>query len=198
MVQKEVYKIENYNSSPKTIFKGFLIYTVVFVIIIPYLLSINGFYWILKYYIPNVDMVATVLSYDIGIFKHNLFSNIYDMTPTTKASSLSKTFINYFALLGLTYIVSKETYIHNSISIGWSLAFVMLLVSYLLPNNFINHHMDLTYNYLYDKTKNKDKSYNITSIIGISIVFMILYFEKFVITLFRENLINIANFIKSF
>lgn len=198
MIQKKVYKIENYNSSPKKIFKGFLIYTVIFVIIVPYLLSINGFFWILKYYIPNVDMIASVLSYDIGILKHNLFTNIYDITPTTKASQISKIFINYFALLGLTYIVSKETYIHNSISIGWSIAFVMLLVSYLLPNNFINYNMDLTYNYLYDKTKNKNKSYNITCIIGFLIIFMILYFERFIIKLFRENIIQFIDFIKSF
>jgi|SaaInlStandDraft_1057018.scaffolds.fasta_scaffold03421_3 hypothetical protein len=198
MNDKEVYEVENYKSSNLKVFKGFLTYVLVFIIIIPYLLSINGLYNILKYYIPNVDLIAAVVSFDGGILKKKLFSNIYDSLPTTNASYLSKIFINYFALIGLTYIISKETYLNNSISSGWSLGFIMLLVTYLLPTKFIETYMNNAYNYFYEKTENRNKSYNISFMVGALLVISIIYFEKTVITLFRDNLINIANYIKSF
>ena len=47
MSDKEVYEVENYKSSNLKVFKGFLTYVLVFIIIIPYLLSINGFYLII-------------------------------------------------------------------------------------------------------------------------------------------------------
>ena len=147
---------------------------------------------------PNVDMIATLVSYRGGIFKGNLFGNLYDNTPTTYLSHLSKVFINYFALLGLTYVIAKETYINNSISAGWSLGFVMLLTTYLLPNNFIETSMGKINDYFYDKTKNENKSYNLAFIGGFLIILFILFFERTMITYFRESLIYIADFLKSF
>lgn len=194
----EIYKIENYKSSNTKVIKSLITYVVIFVIIIPYLLSINGHYGILKYYMPNVDMIATLVSYKGGIFKNKLFSNLYDKTPTTYVSQLSKVIINYCALLGLTYIIAKETYVNNSISAGWSLGFIMLLTTYLLPNNFINDSMEKFNNYFYEKTENENKSYNLAFIAGFCIILFIIFFERTMITYFRESLIYIADFLKSF
>ena len=52
------------------------------------------------------------------------------------------------ALLGLTYIITRETKKTNNHTRGWSMAFVMLLMTYLLPAQFISMIMDYSADYL--------------------------------------------------
>ena len=42
----------------------------------------------------------------------------------------------------------------------------MLLVTYLLPTKFIETYMNNAYNYFYEKTENRNKSYNISFMVG--------------------------------
>ena len=60
---------------------------------------------------------------------------LYPATPVTKYGFLSQSFINYTALIGLTYIIAREAKMTNNIIKGWSMGFVMLLMTYLLPSN---------------------------------------------------------------
>ena len=52
------------------------------------------------------------------------------------------------ALLGLTFIITRETKKTGSMIKGWSMAFVMLLMTYLLPAQFISMFMDSSADYL--------------------------------------------------
>jgi hypothetical protein len=43
--------------------------------------------------------------------------------------------MNYFALLGATFMVAWQTHKHKSWKRGWSAAFIFLLCTYLIPGN---------------------------------------------------------------
>jgi len=124
---------------PKMLF-GFAIFVLIFIIAIPILLLKNKQYNLLEAYMPNIDLIATVITWHGGIY--NIWEHLYPPTPLTIYGFSSQTFINYMALLGLTYIVIRETKRTNSIIKGWAFAFVMLLMTYLLPSQVISYTMD--------------------------------------------------------
>uniref|UniRef100_A0A6C0C391 Uncharacterized protein n=1 Tax=viral metagenome TaxID=1070528 RepID=A0A6C0C391_9ZZZZ len=165
---------------------GFVTFIIVFVVIIPFVLVKNDLYTILEAYMPNLDIIATVITWHGGPF--NIWEHLYPISPLTIYGFSSQTMINYMALLGLTYIVSRETKKTNSIIKGWSLAFVMLLMTYLLPGKFILWAMDKTsqlLNYpMVDGT--------VTFMVGIFITILVILLESYVIKHFRGNLANFA------
>jgi len=124
---------------PKMVF-GFVIFVLIFIIAIPILLLKNKKYNLLETYMPNIDLIATVITWHGGIY--NIWEHLYPPTPLTIYGFSSQTLINYMALLGLTYIVIRETKRTNSIIKGWAFAFVMLLMTYLLPSQVISYTMD--------------------------------------------------------
>ena len=64
------------NSLSKNIV-GFLIFFIIILIIIPYYLFKHDNYEFLSMYLPNVDIIATVLSFKGGFFTNHLFSELY-------------------------------------------------------------------------------------------------------------------------
>ncbi len=124
---------------PKMVF-GFAIFVLIFIIAIPILLLKNKKYNLLETYMPNIDLIATVITWHGGPYK--IWEHLYPPTPLTIYGFSSQTLINYMALLGLTYIVIRETKRTNSIIKGWAFAFVMLLMTYLLPSQVISYTMD--------------------------------------------------------
>jgi len=118
---------------------GFLFYVVFIVIIIPFILLKFKFYKILECYVPNVDLIANVLTWWEGPF--DLFKYLYKQIPTSFFALFTQTFINYLALLGLTYIVIKKSVQNKNIYAGWGRAFVMLIVTYLVPSRIVSEIM---------------------------------------------------------
>lgn len=121
---------------------GLLLFIFLFVLIIPIILYKNNLYYVLEVYLPNVDLVAILLTWSKG--PHNIWENLYK-DDNTIFDFTSKTFINYMALLGVTYIVARETKKSNSVFEGMSFALVMLLCTYLLPGDIIVWFMNKTY-----------------------------------------------------
>ena len=116
---------------------GLVLYVIVFVAIVPLLmLRNNAPEELFLAYIPNVDMLATVLGYEGGPFG-NIWRYLYNPSNLTLFGFFSTTMMNYFALLGATFVVAWQTYAHKSWKRGWSAAFIFLLVTYLLPGNII-------------------------------------------------------------
>jgi hypothetical protein len=193
------------NLSNLNVFLSFVVYFILFVLFVPYLLFKFNKYDIIESYMPNVDLVANILSFHGGMFFNNFFLDLYNPTPTTQASFLSQSAVNYLALLGVTFIIARETKLSNSIAYGWSAGFVMLLMTYLLPSQYISDFMS----YLYKKTNGELHRYNIKDekildkiyrnapslIGGILLTIGIILLEKNVIEYFRENLHNIASFL---
>ena len=176
---------------------GFLIFVGIFLITIPYILFRHSYYSILEAYLPNVDLIANILTWHGGPYE--LWAHLYPPSPLTLFGFTSQTLINYMALLGLTYIVARETARTDSVKKGWSLAFVMLLLTYLLPGQFVSWIMDKTYNFI--KKTTDISTIDIDSIvvsIGSLLTITIILGEVFILHTYRKNLEHIAKNILKF
>jgi len=116
---------------------GIIFYIVIFVVLVPYLMLHNNVSEeVFLAYVPNVDMLATVVGYEGGPFS-NIWRYLYNPSNLTLFGFFSTTLMNYFALLGATFMVAWHTHKYKSWKRGWSAAFIFLLVTYLLPGNLI-------------------------------------------------------------
>jgi len=187
-------KTEMFNKK-KAIF-GFLIYFFVFVLIIPYTLYRLGYYTILEAYLPNVDLIANVLTWHGGPYE--LWKNLYLPTPLTIYGFTSQVLINYMALLGLTFLVSRETKRTGSIKKGWSLAFIMLLMTYLIPSPLVSFVMNKLYIYFKNNLLiSHDVLYTLTTLCGTLLTILIIVTEGYILSKYRNKLEYISNFLLS-
>ena len=170
---------------------GFLLFFIIFVILIPVILFKSQMYGILEAYMPNVDLIATVISWHGGPLK--LWDHLYPPSPVTIYGFYSQTIINYMSLLGLTYIITRETQRTGSMARGWSMAFIMLLMTYLLPGQFISWIMDKTNGLISNYFKfNFISSNSIVVIMGFFLVTIIIASEAHILHNFKKNLEHMA------
>jgi len=181
---------------PKMVF-GFAIFVLIFIIAIPILLLKNKKYNLLETYMPNIDLIATVITWHGGPYK--IWEHLYPPTPLTIYGFSSQTLINYMALLGLTYIVIRETKRTNSIIKGWAFAFVMILMTYLLPSQLISYTMDKTSELLNQSNLSKI----IVLISGFLITGLIIISEAYILKNYKtqiehivQKILNIPKFVK--
>lgn len=184
-----------------TLFVLFL-YIIIAVIFIPLLLVKGKYFDILEVYLPNVDLLANLVSFDGGFLIGNYFNQLYAPTPLTRVGFFSQVIINYIALLGITYIISRETKLTGSIAQGWSIGFVMLMMTYLVPSQLISITMNKVIKYIQNtfhlKRKNAYEiyaSYIPALLVGIIMTISIIMGEKHIIRYLRSHLVDIANFI---
>lgn len=165
---------------------GFIIYFILVIVAIPFLLIKFGHSSILQAYMPNVDMVATVLGFQSKEQDFKEFTSYFHYLYNPATGSLygywSQLIINYFALLGATYYMCYYTLKTKSLSKGWGRAFIMLLVTYLLPGNYIVYYMEKLHSYLDKSDMNKliKHIFIYGAGFGVSILFILL--EDFLIT----------------
>ena len=167
---------------------GFSVYFIVFAVLLPTFFYKQGFYTFLEGYLPNLDLVANLLTWYSG--NTGIWSDLYPSTALSLYGFLSQSFVNYLALLGVTFIIARGTKKSNNIINGWSKAFVMLLLTYLLPANFIRGGMDSAEKYF----NNKD----IALVSGIIITVSIILLESFIIRNSKKTLNKIATFVIDF
>ncbi len=158
-------------------FLGWVIFVIVFIITIPYLLFTNKYYSILEAYLPNLDLIATVLTWQNG--PYNIWNHFYPSPIYNYYGYFSQTIINYMALLGLTFIITRETKKTGSMIKGWSMAFVMLLMTYLLPAQFISMFMDYSADYL--KIQNQVIKDIVIALIGFIITIGVISTEAYIL-----------------
>lgn len=181
---------------------GFIFFLIIFILVIPYILIKNKHYTLLEVYMPNVDLIANLLSWHQGVIP--MWRHLYKSAPTNNIEFLTQTFINYIALLGLTYIVIREsTGKGQQLSSGWSIAFVMLIMTYLLPSKIINHIMQKTHNLLIQLISTNNNSRNtysfthkiihiLTWVVGFILTIGIIWLESRVINHFQTPLFNLS------
>ena len=192
---------------------GFIIYFILIIVIIPLILLKYEYYVILSMYLPNVDMIATLFTYKSNTFDIDYFSELYSQNPQTTWGIINQKIINYLSLLGLTYLVAKHTLDTKSISRGWSIAFVMTLMTYLLPGIIIPKLMDIIYNIIDYGLKKLDKNnilkkYNIFNkldlpfiislSVGIFFTVLVIYSESKILHKYSKILSEIAEYIMNF
>ena len=153
-------------------------------------------YNILEVYLPNIDLIANIITWTQG--PYNIWKNLYVASTYTISQSISQTIINYFALLGLTYIVARESTASKNTISGWSVAFVMLLCTYLLPCKIATAFMNMIYN----KCKSNNILHHYASVIstiaGIIVTLIFLFTEITVLAKYRRFLQTFANNILGF
>jgi len=176
---------------------GFFIFVSLFLVTIPYILFKYSYYSILEAYLPNIDLIANILTWHGG--PYGLWAHLYPPSPLTIYGFTSQTLINYMALLGLTYIVARETERTDSVKKGWSLAFVMLLLTYLLPGQFVSWMMDTAYG-LIKKSTDISTIYINSIVVGLGsfLTIAIILGEVFILHTYRKNLEHIAKNILKF
>lgn len=171
---------------------GLLVFTIIFVGLIPYLLIKNGRMDILEGYIPNIDMIATVVGFQREPFINfkSYFKYLYNPDSITLYGYFSQLFINYFALLGLTFLISYYTYTYKSIVKGWSRAITMLPITYLLPNNIIAFYMSKLNNYFerYSNITNKYIQDIIIYGLGLLGILFFIFTEKILIQILGNKI----------
>jgi len=171
---------------------GLLVFIIIFIIIIPLLLFKNQMYSILEAYMPNLDIIATVITWHGG--PSHMWDHLYPPSPLSIYGFSSQTLINYVALLGLTYIITCETKRSGSMMKGWSIAFIMLLMTYLLPGQFISWTMDKTKTFVSSNIKlNFIDTRTIVVIMGILISTIIIVSEAFILIHFKTNIETVAH-----
>ena len=176
----------------KTSITGFIIYTIIFIIIIPYYLYRSNNFTILEAYMPNLDLIANILTWHGGPW--GIWEFLYPNQTNTMSGFTSKIFINYLALLGVTFLIARSTKKTNSIHKGWSMAIIMLLMTYLLPSSFVSWIMD-KFNTYFKKKYNimgKKYIYHLTLLFGAIITVLIIYSESLILHKYKKNLNYIA------
>ena len=119
---------------------AFIFYILVVLIIIPIILIKSNKKQFLLLYYPNVDLIATLLSFNGGFLPGNQFQNLYTNDPDTKFSEITTLFINYIALLGVTFLIAKHTLDKKNIYKGWSIGIVILFTTYIFQVFFYKIH----------------------------------------------------------
>lgn len=181
-------------------FIGFLIYLLVFVIMVPYILLKNKYYLFMGVYMPNVDLIANLLSWHQGILP--MWKNIYKPFPNNNIEFFTQTTINYIALLGITFIILREAK-KNDIAYGLSLGFTMFLLTYLLPSKIINKSMQKIHdislsiinNINHDDIDNDKKhsiAHTIAFLFGTILTILIILFERMIIKYFGSSITHLS------
>lgn len=146
---------------------GMAIYLLCFGVTIPYLMIKSKNVQWLEGYMPNLDLIATVIGFRGGPLGSDIFKYLYNPDAETVYGYYSQMVFNYIALLGLTYVIAYYTFKTNSINNGWSRAFIMLWLTYLLPSNFIALLSDKLGGYVDGITGTKKYTYYLVVCVGL-------------------------------
>ena len=143
--KKKIDKLLGKNIDPdilnKNIF-GSIIFFIVVICLIPFILFKLKLFDILEVYFPNVDLIATSLSFNNGPFNSDMFKYLYlDGTPFI--GYINQTIISYIAVMSIIFIVIRDSVFHKNIISGLSKASIICFTTYLLPNRWII--MGMTY-----------------------------------------------------
>ena len=173
---------------------GLFVFLFVFGGIIPYIFVKLGWIDMVEVWVTNLDLLATALSFRDGLFGTGLFAYLYRLTDQGPVSYWSSLIVNYVALLGVSLVVAHRVYRTKSISHGWAIATIMLLVTYLIPNEIIREYVEKTY-YAIQKYLGKDKAKSskgmiphqrletsIPIVVGLLVATGFLLLEKFIIS----------------
>ena len=174
-------------------FLGLVIYILIFVMVIPYIMIKNKVpNEILLGYMPNVDIIATILGYDGGPFA-NIWRYLYNPSNFTIFGFANVTIINYMALLGVTFVIAKDTYENRSWEYGWAGAFVCLLMTYLLPGNPIviaQNKVESTLERFGINDNNAFERYIMITTVGLTMAILLVITEAIIIKISRPHIVS--------
>jgi hypothetical protein len=180
---------------------GFFLFFLVFIIMVPIMLFKSKLFTILEVYLPNVDLIANLLTWIGG--PYGIWNQLYtsNPSPSLEIGSLSfmnfttEILINYIALLGLTFIVAREAVLQKNIFEGWSFAFIMVIITYLLPVPLVNMIMMTANDKFIKMNLGENKSKMLSGFVGLIATIFFLFTETLIIKNYRKNVVNISKYI---
>lgn len=179
---KEISKIQDEMNK-----LAFLFYIAIVIFIIPVFLYLTGNFVLLEAFLPNVDLIATVLTFASG--DSGIFSHLYTLNPADNFEYWSELMINYIAILGMTYMVAREVHVTKNMLKGWSLAFFMALATYLVPTRWLYRRLQKAYNYFPSKTA--------SVLYGVILCTIVIGFEGILIDFLQEPLAVLLKMIRN-
>jgi len=163
---------------------GIIIFIIIFVITIPLILYRYGFHELLEVYMPNFDLLATAVSFGGGPENTQIFQELFNAESENLMGRISTLFINYLSLLGLTYLVARRVNLTKSLAKGWGIGFVMLLLTYLIPNEIIVSVQRKSAEYIFNLIPGQDNTipeYLSVVGVGLGIAGIFILAEKFIL-----------------
>ena len=180
---------------------GFISFFIIFIIIVPIILYKNKLFTVLEVYLPNVDLIANLLTWING--PYDIWSKLYTSANSSSQKNDDSTFlnftsqvlINYIALLGLTFIVARESVHQKNVFEGWSFAFIMIIITYLLPVPIVNLVMKKANETFKNMNFNIHNSRLMSGGVGLFITLCFLFLETIIIKKYRKNVVHIGKYI---
>ena len=166
---------------------GSIFYIVVFVIIIPLLISKLKIDELLLSYLANVDFLATILSFKYGPFNSEMFEFLY-LDDRPLIGFFSQNLINYIVLFTMGYIITKDSAKTKKMSSGLSKFAISLFATYLLPGRFVVNAMHEISNLIDKYFPEKNILWFVVVFIGICIATFFISLEAFLIRTFSKDL----------
>ena len=142
---------------------------------------------ILAYYLGNLDLIATCLGFKNGPFKSGIFEFLYTR-PDSFIGWLSYNLISLITLISILFIVLiKVDMMHIDNRLDHYLLIlshfgIILTITFLLPNRYVEQAMDFTFNTLL-KDINKEQyplAWFISFLVGMLVSVSAIIIEAFV------------------
>jgi len=155
---------------------GLTIFIFVGVIVIPYYFIKYKQYLLASLYCSNLDMTAAVLGFGGGPF--DIWKHLYNPADTTYYGFLSSSLINLFALVGVGIVCFLDSRLNKNIFSGLSRYIIAIVVTYLLPGNFIVYIMNTLSEYLFKMNITYYLRYSLVIAFGLAVVVIIIGLER--------------------
>ena len=192
--KRTIYTLNNHGVDMKLHFTGLFIFIIIFVIIIPYFLIKHKAWTLAAAYFPNLDLLGTCIGYHGGPGDLDIWKYLYNPNVVTLAGYHTATFINLLSLLAVTYIIAHYALKSKDIYKGWSKAFIILPITYFVPNNIIVVFMNKlgkTLNYM--KLKNNLLHYLLVVGAGLLLTLVFIILEALGIYYFSDIIADLLH-----
>ena len=176
---------------------GLLIFLVLTCLIIPYIFYYLGWMTLIDVWLPNIDLIATAISFRNGLWEP-YFTWLWPSNNESqwKGPKWSAIIIRYISLLGIVIIAGKHIYFSHHLYRGVSFALVMLIFTYLIPNDIIR---DIQKKIVRDTEcasceRPKGRVF-LSIIIGLMVAIGFIFVERIIISTQLHKLDKISSFI---
>ena len=174
---------------------GLVSYLIVIGILSPLLLNYIGLHPLVEVWIPNLDLIATsVKVLEVDFLEQECFQYYIIFNTVSNIGKWSKLVINYFSLLGLLTITGKQIKDSKKISTGLAYGLVMILLTYLLPNEYIHKLQEYLYQSLEKYNMRNIQRTDISIIGGLLSIIVLLVIERLFLDHAQPQLEAIATY----
>jgi hypothetical protein len=190
-VYKEEPKEENNIAMSTIVLIGFVI---IFMIIVPYWLSLTKDNHLFFNYITNVDILAAIFAWRGGLPSSKPMRHLYNPADETPMGLVSYILISVYTLCALLYFMAYRMK-HSNFVTAWARTTMGITLTFFIANIIVKVGMDSTYDWVEKfinnhnnvDHKNEDNTLNpiaywITFCVGLALMVIIIRTEMYINT----------------